>query len=226
MKFHPFRYLAVGCIICGLAVSFASPGLYAQGDLAAAIAGLQRRYATVDSISAEFRQTYRAPAVNQTESGTVFMKKPGLMRWEYRNPEVKLFVADGRDTYLYMPEDRQVLVQHFTADDLRSTPLQFLLGQGDIRRNYDVSWESVAGYNAGATSRLRLTPRAAASDYAYVVIAYDSASYDLRGIVIRERTGNTSEFEFDNLKTNVRVDSRQFQFKIPKGVEVVRLDEK
>jgi outer membrane lipoprotein carrier protein len=204
-----------------------SPGrLYAQPNLTAAIAGLQRRYAAVDCLSADFTQRYRGPGVDQTESGTLLMKKPGLMRWEYKTPETKLFVADGRETYLYTPADRQVFVQRFTAADLRSTPLQLLLGRGDIGRDFLVSWEPGANSGAGGPMRVRLTPRGPQSEYAYVVIEYDLSTYDIGYIVIRERTGNTSEFMFRNLKTDIKVDSRQFQFKIPKGVEVVRLDEK
>jgi outer membrane lipoprotein-sorting protein len=59
-----------------------------------------------------------------------------------------------------------------------------------------------------------------------VTIECDGNSFDVRRMVIHERAGNTSEFVFRNLQTNVKVDSKQFQFKIPKGVEVVRLDEK
>jgi outer membrane lipoprotein carrier protein len=208
-----------------LASSAFSPG-YAREDLASAIAGLQRRYAAVNTMRADFRQTYRAPGVDQTESGTMTMKKPGLMRWEYREPEIKLFVADGRDTYLYTPADRQVLVQRFTAADLRSTPLQFLLGQGDIEGSYLVSWELDLKPLAVGTLLLRLSPRSGEPGYTHVTIECDGASFDMRRIVIHERSGNTSEFIFSSLRTNVKVDDRQFQFKIPKGVEVVRLDEK
>ena len=202
------------------------PCLHAQKDLGATIAAIQRRYATVESIRADFTQIYHAPGMDQTESGTVTMQKPGLMRWEYKNPEVKLFIADGRDTYLYTPEDRQVLVRRFTLEDLRSTPIQLVLGQGDIRRNYDVSWEPGAASGGGGAVELRLTPRAGSSDYAYVILECAEGTYDLRRMVIREVTGNTSEFQFANLKTNIKVEPQQFRFKIPKGVEVVHLDEK
>ncbi len=228
---HNLRFLRRLTIIPeAIALLAALPALVstsrAQGDLGETIAAIQGRYAAVESIRADFTQTYHAPGMDQTESGIVTMKKPGLMRWEYTTPEVKLFIADGRDTYLYTPEDRQVLVRRFTLDDLRSTPIQLLLGQGDMRRNYDVSREPDAGATAAGVIRLRLTPRAGSSDYAYVVLECAEGSYDLRGIVIHESTGNTSEFQFANLKTNVNVDPQQFRFKIPKGVEVVRLDEK
>ena len=221
-RLRPAASLIASVFMASLALS---PG-YAREDLASAIAGLQRRYAAVNTMRADFRQTYRAPGVDQTESGTMMMKKPGLMRWEYREPETKLFVADGRDTYLYTPADRQVLVQRFTAADLRSTPLRFLLGQGDIEGGYLVSWEPDLKPLAVGTLLLRLSPRSEETGYRYLTIECDGASFDVRRIVIHEHSGNTSEFVFSSLQTNVKVDDRQFQFKVPKGVEVVRLDEK
>jgi outer membrane lipoprotein carrier protein len=194
-------------------------------DLASVIAGMQRRYAAVESVRAEFTQKYHAPGIEQTESGTMYMKKPGLMRWEYRDPEVKLFVADGRNTYLYTPEERQVVIQKFTSEDLRGTPLQFLLGQGDIRREFEVAWEAVPAPGA-ADYLIRLTPRAAGSEYAFIVVACDRGSFDLRRLAIGEHSGNISEFLFRNLQVNGKLDGRQFEFRIPKGVEVIRLDEK
>ena len=42
----------------------------------------------------------------------VTVKKPGLMRWIYTNPERKEFVSDGLKMYSYIPEDRQVVVSN------------------------------------------------------------------------------------------------------------------
>ncbi|MBP1595150.1 MAG: outer rane lipoprotein carrier protein LolA [Acidobacteria bacterium] len=211
-------------IACSLAALLLPALLPAQGDLASAVEGLQKRYATVTSLRAEFQQHYRGPGIDQKESGTVFLKKPGLMRWEYRDPEIKLFVADGRDTYLYVPADRQVQVRRVTPADLNSTPLQFLLGRGDIRESFDAAWEP--GTGAGGALLFRLTPRSADTDYAYVVIECDTSRHDIRRMVIHERTGATSEFVLSKVATNVRMERSQFEFKIPEGVEVVRIDEK
>ena len=118
--------------------------LYPRGDapVLSAIAGLQQRYAAVNTVTTDFVQTYRAPGMDQTESGTLWMKKPGLMYWEYRLPETKFFYADGRRTYLYVPEDRQVMVRSFTEEDLHSTPLEFLLGKGKILESFDAFRET------------------------------------------------------------------------------------
>jgi outer membrane lipoprotein carrier protein len=201
------------------------PGWVAADEkLDSAVSGLQSRYSAVKTIQAGFEQHYRAPGIDQNESGVLWMMKPGLMRWEYRDPELKVFVADGRDTYLYTPDDRQVIVRSYSPSELLSTPLQFLLGRGDIRKSFTVSWESDLRPGVPGSLLLRLEPRTADVDYAHIVLELAEGSYDIRRMVIRERTGNTSEFTFSDLKTNVRIDRKQFQFKIPKGVHLVRLN--
>src|SRR5512136_131267 len=56
-------------------------------DVDSAVAGLQKRYASVETVTGSFRQTFRAPGIDQVESGVFRMKKPCMMRWEYRQPE-------------------------------------------------------------------------------------------------------------------------------------------
>jgi outer membrane lipoprotein carrier protein len=192
-------------------------------DAEAVAAGLQRRYASVETVTGNFRQTYRAPGIEQVESGVFRLKRPALMRWEYRQPEEKLFVADGRESFLYIPQERQVTVQPLTASDLRNTPLEFLLGGGDIRKNFAVSSETELKPKTEGPHRIRLTPRASETMYDFLVLELDPQTYDLRSIVTRESTGNTSEFVFTEMTTNVKIENKSFRFKPPKGVEVIRL---
>ena len=76
------------------------------------------------------------------------------------------------------------------------------------------------------TLLFHLVPRSPGAEYSFVVIECDAKTFDLRRILIRERSGNTSEFEFGPLTANMKLDRKQFEFKIPKGVEVIRLDGK
>ncbi len=217
---------------CGIIVAAASFSLSfaakppAQDDVSGAVEGLQRRYASVRTVTGQFEQRYQAPGIDQVESGTFWMKKPGLMRWEYRLPEPKLFIADGREAVLYVPEDRQAMVRAFADSDLRSTPLQFLLGRGDIRRSFRVAPETEFKSRAEGTVILRLKPSGSEHEYEYLVLEVDVRTHDLRRLVIRERTGNTSEFLLTDLRTNIRINDSQFRFRTPKGVEVIRLDER
>jgi outer membrane lipoprotein carrier protein len=194
-------------------------------DLAGAISGLQRRYASAETVSGNFQQTYRAPGIDQAQSGVFWLKKPGLMRWEYRSPEEQLFVADGRESFLYVPRDRQVTVQPLTASDLRRTPLEFLMGAGDIPKSFVSSWDTEFAPKADRTVLIRLTPRAKDPAYLFLVLELDQTTFDLRRIVVREPTGNTMEFLLSGVAINRKLEPKLFQFKPPKGTEIMRLDE-
>lgn len=187
---------------------------------------LQRRYSSVQAVAAHFTQTYRAPGVEQVESGEMFMKKPGLMRWEYNVPEIKLFITDEKSSYLYTPEDRQVLISGFSAADLRSTPLQFLLGQGSIAQSFTYGLEEKDKPKTQGSVLIRLTPRSRQEEYDYVLVECDEKTVEIKRLVIYELTGNNSEFAFSHLVTNPKLDNSRFRFKIPKGVEVIRIDDK
>ena len=194
-------------------------------DLQDVLSGFQRHYASVETAAGSFRQTYRAPGIDQEESGVFWLKKPGLMRWEYRDPEEKLFVADGREFYLYVPRDRQVTVQPYSVSDLHRTPLEFLLGARDIQGSFLVSWETDFKRKIERTHLIRLTPRQSVTEYEFLILEFDQETYELRRIVIREAGGNTSEFFLTDVTTNVKLDKKTFQFKPPTGTEILQLDD-
>jgi len=193
-------------------------------DLAGVVSGLERRYASVETVAGNFQQSYRAPGVDQVESGAFWLKKPDLMRWEYRQPEEQLFVADGRESSFYVPQDRQVTIQPLNASDLRNTPLELLLGSADINKNYTVSWESDVKPKTESAALIRLTPRTHEPAYLFVVLELDGTTFELRRVIVREPTGNTMEFLLSNVATNVKIDKKLFRFVPPKGVEEIRLD--
>ncbi len=200
------------------------PGTVYSQEMDAVLERLQKRYASVHTVSADFRQNYRAPGIDQTESGTFWLKRPGFMRWEYRHPEEKLFLTDGREAFLYVPEERQVTVQPFTMDEMRRTPLRFLLGSADIQTGFTAAFGMEYQPAFEDTLLIRLAPQAGDAEYSFLLLELDRETCDIRRIVIHEQSGNTSEFVFVNLLFNVKVDDSKFRFRIPKGIEVIRLE--
>ena len=194
-------------------------------DLISAIHGMESRYAAVQTATGHFQQTYRAPGMEQKESGVFWLKKPGLMRWEYEKPEEKLFIADGQKCFLYVPQDRQVTVQPLSPSDLRSTPLAFLLGERNVAQNYAYSQESEFHPIFNNTILMRLTPRKYEEMYAFLVLELDNNTHEIRRVTLREHNGSTSEFILSNVATNIKVESKQFRFTPPRGVEEIRLNE-
>ena len=69
---------------------------------------LESSYKGVNSLKADFTQSYRWGSRTRQESGTVYFGRGGRMRWEYRKPEEKLFIADKKNVLMYIPAEKQL----------------------------------------------------------------------------------------------------------------------
>ena len=194
-------------------------------DFDEALSGMELRYASADTAVGNFKQIYRVPGITQEETGVFKLKRPGLMRWEYRTPEEKLFIADGKECFLYMPIDRQVTIYPLTPADLARTPLAFLLGGGNVRRDYTASEETEYKPAFPDTVMPRLIPVQDNGEYTFVVLELDAKTFDIRRVIIRERNGNTSEFFLSDIVLNQKTNDRDFRFRPPRGVEIIRVQE-
>ena len=127
-----FVFLA---LMTGLPVLGQAPQNQDARTLAEAI---QKRYDQVRDFSADFVHVYKGGTLRMqaTERGTVLIKKPGKMRWQYNTPEDKLFVSDGRTMYAYFPADAQVTVSLMPLDDEASAAVLLLTGKGDLVRDF------------------------------------------------------------------------------------------
>jgi chaperone LolA len=86
-------------------------------------------YNHLRSLQSDFTEIYRGDGPERVESGTLWLKKPRKMRWEYRSPKEKLFISDGEVVWFYQPAERQLRkTTSESLDDVRS-PLAFLLGK-------------------------------------------------------------------------------------------------
>jgi outer membrane lipoprotein carrier protein len=207
--------VGIATLCCVLRMGAQSPGT--PDALATA---LDQRYKTVRDFSADFVQTYRGGALRTlaTERGTVRIKKPGLMRWLYQQPEKKEFVADGHTLYSYFPADRQVMVSRLPADLGASTPALFLAGTGDLTRDFVSAF---AQSPVTGTVGLKLTPRRPEGNVDYFVVAIGQPGFQIRGLLAHDAQGGDSTLTFSNLKENQGISDKEFTFRIPKGVDVV-----
>src|SRR5713226_5224368 len=115
--------------------------LGAQQPRAATVAEVAERvdryYNSLQSLQAEFAESYRGAGLERAESGTLWLKQPGKMRWEYRLPAEKLFVSDGKTAWFYLPGERQARKAPVKKlDDLR-TPLRYLLGHTRLIKEFN-----------------------------------------------------------------------------------------
>ena len=118
--------------IAPTAAAQAAPPAKSVSDIAERV---DRYYNSLQSLKADFTESYRGAGMQRSESGTLWLKQPGRMRWEYRAPAEKLFISDGKTAWFYVPgEQRASKSPVKKLDDLRS-PLRFLLGHTTMLQN-------------------------------------------------------------------------------------------
>ncbi len=177
---------------------------------------IEARHRRAGDLVARFTQTYRSGMLGRqiVEKGTVSVKPPGRMRWEYRDPEQKTFVADGSTFYFYVPADRQVIVRKQAGE--RGLPALLLSGRSNVLREFAVTAEP----DSGERARLKLVPRQADPEVQAVFLESDGQDR-IRAIEVVDTQGGRSRFDFDDLRENVGLKDDLFRFKVPSGVEVV-----
>jgi outer membrane lipoprotein carrier protein len=218
-----------GCFtFCLLLVAIAIPA-QAQDVRAKDIRQLARsvddHYNHLRSLQADFTEIYRGEGAERVESGTLWLKKPRKMRWEYRSPREKLFVSDGQAVWFYLPAERQLRKTTLKKlDDLRS-PLAFLLGktklENELRGLSKVVDQSPLGPE---NTLLRGVPHGVVSQsmgQANEVQLEITPTNQIVRIVLMEADGATTEFRFARWKENLELSDSRFQFTPPPGVETV-----
>ena len=211
-----------GAALVALAVTVAA--LRAADSTAPELAAaLQKKYDAIKDFSADFSHTYEGGVLRKqlTERGHLLVKKPGKMRWDYSAPEAKQFVSDGVKMYSYIPQDKQVIVASIPQDEDAPTPTLFLAGKGSVTRDFTPSLvDAPPGMPAGSRA-LKLVPRSRQRDYDWLVLVLEPGTLSIRGLLTVDEQGGKSSFSFTNLKENAGLTDKDFDFKIPRGVDVV-----
>ena len=201
------------CIVAPIAAQQAqSPDALARA--------LQKRYQGIRDFSADFVQTYRGGVLRtqSREEGRVSVKKPGRMRWTYVKPEKKEFISDGLNIYSFIPLDQQVIVTPVPPANEAATPALFLAGNGDIVRDFS---SSAAEPVVPGSVDVKLTPLKNDPEFEYLVVSVDPKTLQIRALTTLDRQGGQSTLTFTNLKENTGISDKAFEFRVPKGVDVI-----
>jgi outer membrane lipoprotein carrier protein len=198
------------------------PSLAPAADIKALAAAVDAHYNRLQSLEAEFTEIYRGAGMERTESGTLWLKKPGKMRWEYRSPREKLFVSDGKAAWLYVPEDRQARkADAKKLEDLRS-PLAFLLGKTKLEKELTgLSLASDLSPIQPGDKVLRGVPQSLADRVSEIVLEVSGNDQIVR-ILIQEVDGAETEYRFSGQKENIALADGRFEFRPPDGTETVQ----
>jgi len=216
----PLQQIRHGLICTFVVMSGAGP-MSALPNVHDVAQKVDEHYNQLQSFQADFSEIYQGSGVERQETGTLWLKKPGKMRWEYRSPEEKVFLSDGKVTWLYLPAEKQARKAPLkNLEDLRS-PLAFLLGKTKLEKELKaLSFApDLQAWKTGDVL-LRGVPRGL-EDRVEQVILEVTPEHRIARILIHAADDSLTEYRFSNEKENVAVPDGQFRFAAPPGTEVI-----
>lgn len=184
---------------------------------------VQALYNKTKDLKGKFKQVYRDTLYNRarTSYGYMFVRKPGMMRWNYVSPERKAFISNGKVLWVWEPEDKQAFRNPLDSSTL-STGLTFLLGSGDLTKEFTVSHATAPKDHVGSSGEIaiKLHPKRPTAQYSYLLMAVRSADYAVVESVV-VGTNSTNHFFFSELVFNSKLGTKRFRFAPPKGTRVI-----
>ncbi|MFB6350171.1 MAG: outer membrane lipoprotein carrier protein LolA [Bradymonadaceae bacterium] len=205
----------------GEAESTPAPGEMTAEDVARRV---QRFYKKTEDFHAEFKQVYTdiAAGDEKVNYGKVYFKKPGKMRWDYYKAEdlenrKKTLVSDGKVFWVYELEFQQVFKRCLNSSQL-PTSLKFLMGQGNLLEDFDVSFAEDSSEKA---PELELVPKEPTPKYKKVHFQVDPETFQVDKTTVFDPYGNTNEIDFQQTKLNKNLPDSGFTFEPPEGARML-----
>jgi outer membrane lipoprotein carrier protein len=187
---------------------------------------LDRYLQGLQTLHTDFRQTVSDAhgATVEAGAGELIVQRPGKFRWDYQpnaststDPQGsgQLLVADGRNLWFYDRELSQVTVKP-VASVLSPTPVMLLSGTvADLHAQFDLS----AGKPHDGLDWVVIQPRSAEADFSHAELGF--AGEQLTRMIINDRLGQTVRLDFEHSQRNMQLDSANFHFVPPAGVDVI-----
>jgi len=230
IQMKPVRSKTVWMILLGLAGLFELPGLalpapvpVVENSLTEVTRKIQAAYERTTDWKAEFEQVTRIEGFDSpiTSRGTVYIKKPGKLRWDYREPNQHQILVNEQKIWIYTPEQKQVIVSPFAEISDSQLPLHLLSGVGLLDRDFNVQWTDPTRPRPQNRPALTLIPKDPNTGLTKLLMEVDPATYFITKLTLLEANGNQSGFQFARIQNDTGLKDRFFIFTPPKDVVVV-----
>ena len=213
-----FALLLISLLACGTALAQDVAAMSSVDEIVTAVEGV---YSEVEALQADFVQVSRSAALGdeQRQKGSVVVKRPRKMRWEFTSPDKKLFLTDGETMWIWSPADNQVIVyKDFSANGSDVTGL--LSDLNKLNELFEV--ELVADEGDDRAYVLDLTPKNAdAGNFKQLRISFTKRRLLVDRVLLTDQFDNVTDLSFSAVKLDANVDDGSFAFQIPEGAEVI-----
>ena len=230
IRMNPVRSKTVWMILFGLAcfselhgLASPAPVSVVENSLTEVTQKIQAAYERTTDWKAEFEQVTRIEGFDSpiTSRGTVYIKKPGKLRWDYREPNHHQILVNEQKIWIYTPEQKQVIVSPFAEISDSQLPLHLLSGVGRLDRDFTVQWTDPTQPRPQNPPALTLVPKDPNTGLTKLLMEVDPATYFITRLTLVETNGNQSRFQFAQIRNDTGLKDRFFIFTPPKDVVVV-----
>ncbi|MGI6524234.1 MAG: LolA family protein [Bdellovibrionota bacterium] len=182
---------------------------------------VQKKYSNITALHANFIQSSYLAAVDTSEgsSGQVWLAKPAKMKWQYEVPEEQSFLMNDKTLWYYQPLDQQVLIQNFEEVVLTDLPVAFLVGVGDLRKDFTLQ-ASCRSSNGVVLKLKQVAGHEAKEELAGFSLLIDTALDFPRGAEISHVGGNRTSILLENIELQPKISDDIFKPDFPKGTDI------
>jgi outer membrane lipoprotein carrier protein len=197
------------------------PGGGPADDKAKVLAGLQAWLDGTSTLDMRFRQSLVSSALGTTatESGRLYLERPGKLRWDYLDPEKKIALLLGDRTALYLEEER-VMSRGRLSGDQGLFP-RLLAGRERVGDFFTATLVATPSTGGRGAFRLRLVPKGGQGAMTEVTLTLRPPAFLIEGAELLDETGNRTTYTFSNVRRNLALPAGLFAFEPPPGTEVV-----
>jgi outer membrane lipoprotein carrier protein len=205
-----------------LTLSLTTPPAAAQTspDGSELLQGLQVWLDNAGSLSGRFEQSMVSGAFGEglAESGRIWIRRPGKIRWDYTEPEMKVAILNGTKTLFYQAEEQQMIRADLA--DGGGLLAALLAGEGSLEDHFLAERITRPDLEDGRGWFLRLIPREKVENFEEITI-FLGRRHQLRAVEVLDATGNRILYRFPDLKRNRRVSDAIFEFSPPPGTDIL-----
>ncbi len=179
---------------------------------------LEERLGHFHSMKANFQQQIYDNYGNSLSytTGSVAIERPGKFRWYTKSPTEQLILSDGRKVWIYDIDLEQATIQRFEPSS-ESLPALLLTGTTqDLQDKFNVAIS-----RANKREIFSLTPIAPGNDNLFQQVELYFMNNKIDRMRFQDSLGQQTELSFSSVKINPTINSNQFQFKAPQGVDVI-----
>jgi outer membrane lipoprotein carrier protein len=215
-------FLACGGLLWTHA-SVAQPAPATAPNADQVVASVQSFYDKSSTFKSDFEQKFWVKAYNteKTSRGRVTFSKPGKMEWVYAEPKDNRVVSDGTTIRVYEANNKQMYEQPVDTTQYLAA-VSFLTGTGRLSETFNFELFPGAQMKFPGGDVLVGTPKAPTPAYSKVLFYVDTATSQVRRVMLIDGQGNRNRFDFVNPKINEPVTSTQFKFTPPPGTSIIR----